>query len=151
MKQRLIISACLLGKPTRYDGKSVLAIDDKTLKRLSEKYELIPVCPETAGGLPTPRVASERLGERVIMKDGHDVTREFYLGATLCYNIAAEHGVCLALLKERSPSCGVNEIYDGSFEGRKIKGQGVFAQILTQNGFSVYSEDDICKLLKQTE
>jgi len=148
MKQRLLVSACLLGKPTRYDGKSVLAIDAELLARLTEKYELIPVCPEVAGGLPTPRVPSERQGERVVMKDGRDVTEEFYLGAMRSLNCAYEEGARTALLKERSPSCGKSEIYDGSFEGRKIKGQGVLAQMLIENGIEVYSEDDILDLLK---
>ncbi len=148
MKKRLIISACLLGAATRYDGKSVEVLDKAVLDSLSEKYELVPVCPEVRGGLPTPRTPSERVGDRVIMRDGVDVTQEFSRGATQCLALSLDCVASAALLKERSPSCGVNEIYDGSFTGRKIKGKGVFSEMLCENGIAVFSENEVLELLE---
>ncbi len=147
MKEKLLISACLLGKACRYDGKSKSVIDADSLHKITERYDIVPVCPECLGGLDTPRVPSERCGERVVMKDGNDVTAEFTLGATRCLELARDMDIRRALLKERSPSCGVHQIYDGSFTGRLIRGRGVLSQMLDECGVSVYSEDDIEQLI----
>ena len=143
MKEKLIVSACLMGCPTRYDGRSVKYEEVLTLK---EKYDIITVCPECLGGLETPRPPSERKGERVIMRTGRDVTYEFNLGAERTYEICLEFGAAKALLKERSPSCGKGEIYDGSFSGTLTEGDGVTAEYLKKRGISVFGESEIQKL-----
>ena len=137
MKHRLLVSACLLGAPCRYDGK---AKKNEAVCALSEEFELIPVCPEALGGLPTPRTPSERRGERVVMRDGRDVTAEYRRGAETALEIARREGVSAAVLKERSPSCGSGEIYDGTFTGALVPGDGVTAELLRANGISVFSE-----------
>ena len=143
----LLISRCLLGDACRYDGKS-RPLPAETLRALRERYTLIPVCPEVLGGLPTPRTPSERQGSRVVMKTGADVTKEYRRGAEAALQIAREHDVCAALLKERSPSCGRGEIYDGTFTGTLTKGSGVTAETLLNAGFTVYGESEIEMLCK---
>ena len=142
-KTKILVSACLLGEPCRYDGRSkpVCAVAD-----LCDKYELIPICPECLGGLPTPRTPSERVGDRVIMADGTDVTEQFTMGAERAMEIARKNGVKVALLKAKSPSCSKGEIYDGSFTRRLVKGNGVFAEMAMAGGVSVFTEEEIDKL-----
>lgn len=143
-KEKLLISACLLGVGCRYDGKRVKKI---TVESLTERYELIPFCPEIYGGLPTPRVPSERVGDRVFMKDGRDVTEEYNRGACEALALCRELGISRALLKERSPSCGNGMIYDGSFTSTLVEGMGVTAQLLDREGIEVFGESEIEKLL----
>ena len=140
MKPKLLVSACLLGTPCRYDGASK---KNEALCALCERYELIPVCPEVLGGLTTPRMPSERQGERVIRKDGQDVTAHYRRGAEIALAIAQREGVAAAILKERSPSCGSGEIYDGSFSGTLTAGDGVTAALLKANGIRVFGESKI--------
>ena len=142
----LLISACLLGEPCRYDGKSK-PMDSALIAALKEKYALVPVCPEQLGGLPTPRTPSERVGERVVMANGADVTEAYRRGAEEALRLARSHGCTLALLKQRSPSCGSGEIYDGTFTRSLTPGDGVTAALLKAAGISVYGEDEIGKLL----
>ena len=134
MKKKILISACLLGVPCRYDGKSK---PSEAAVALSEQYELIPFCPECYGGLPTPRPPAEICGDRVLTREGKDVTAEYTRGAesalALCRTLKIED----ACLKSRSPSCGKGTIYDGSFSGTLIKGSGVTAELLEQNGIAV--------------
>lgn len=144
MKENLIISACLLGTPCRYDGKSVKKVD---ITLLNKKYNLIPVCPEIYGGLSTPRIPSERQGERVVMRNGTDVTENFKAGAEAALSFAEINGCKRALLKAKSPSCAKGEIYDGSFSGTLTAGNGVAAELLMARGISVFTEDEIEKLL----
>lgn len=144
MKEKLLISACLLGIGCRYDGGRVRKIDYTTLLH---KYELIPVCPEIYGGLPTPRVPSERIGDKVMMKDGRDVTENYNRGMEHTVMIAEALGAHKALLKAKSPSCGKGYIYDGSFSGVLTEGNGVTAERLIELGFEVYTEDEADKLL----
>ena len=146
--EKVIISACLLGAATRYDGKSKKAISDENLKELSERYHLIPVCPEIYGGLPTPRVPSERIGDRVKMKDGSDVTENYEKGANETLVLCRMFGVNKAILKANSPSCSKDKIYDGSFTGNLVDGKGVAAELLIKNGIEVFDENDIQELLK---
>lgn len=146
--EKVIISACLLGAATRYDGKSKKAISDENLKELSERYHLIPVCPEIYGGLPTPRVPSERIGDRVKMKDGSDVTENYEKGANETLALCRMFGVNKAILKANSPSCSKDKIYDGSFTGKLVDGKGVAAELLIKNGIEVFDENDIQELLK---
>ena len=144
--KKLLISACLLGEPCRYDGKSK-PLDAALLAKLKESYQLIPVCPEQLGGLPTPRTPSERVGQQVLMENGRDVTAEYRRGAAEALRLAQEHRCTLALLKERSPSCGSGEIYDGTFTRSLTSGDGVTAQLLKDRGFTVYGESTLEELL----
>ncbi len=144
MKPALIISACLIGEACRYDGKSVKKVN---IEPLVEKYRLVPVCPEVDGGLPIPRTPSERIGDRVIMRDGRDVTDNYRLGAEKTLEAAISSGAKVALLKSRSPSCGKGKIYDGSFSGTLTDRDGVTAELLISHGIVVYGEEELCKLL----
>ena len=136
----MLISACLLGIPCRYDGKSKICADALAL---SDRYELIPFCPECYGGLPTTRPPAEIRGDRVISKEGRDVTAEYTRGAESALSLCRLLDVRLACLKARSPSCGSKEIYDGSFRGVLIPGEGITTRLLRQNGIRVLSEEDL--------
>lgn len=140
----ILISSCLLGIPCRYDGKEGERAD---ITELKEKYNLIPICPEIYGGLPTPRVPSERVGNRVLMRDGSDVTENYKRGAMTALKLCKEFNCKIAVLKERSPSCGSGEIYDGTFSKKITNGDGVTAEILKKNGISVIGETKIKILL----
>ena len=129
MKPKLLVSACLLGTPCRYDGKSK---KNEAVCALAERFELIPVCPEVLGGLPTPRTPSERRGACVVRKDGRDVTAEYRRGAECALETARREGVLAAVLKERSPSCG----------SALTAGDGVTAELLKANGMTVYGEGE---------
>ena len=142
--ENLLISACLLGIPCRYDGRSVKAVDVSALR---EKYNLIPVCPEIYGGLPTPRTPSERQGDKTVMKDGRDVTENYLRGARAAYDLCVELDCKKALLKEKSPSCGKGKIYNGSFTGTLTEGNGVTAEYLLARGIEVFGESEIDDLL----
>lgn len=112
------------------------------------RLRLVPVCPEILGGLPTPRTPSERQGERVVFKTGADVTAAYQKGAEEALRLARLFGCRKALLKERSPSCGRGQIYDGSFSGRLIPGDGVTARLLEQEGIAVFGESQLQQLLE---
>ena len=112
------------------------------------RLQLVPVCPEILGGLPTPRTPSERQGERVMSKTGVDVTAAYQKGAEEALRLARLFGCRKALLKERSPSCGRGQIYDGSFSGRLIPGDGVTARLLQQEGIAVFGESQLQQLLE---
>lgn len=144
-KKRLLISACFLGQNCKYNGghNSIPAV-----KALQERFECVPICPECLGKLPIPREPSERAGNRVVSRSGMDVTAAFQKGAEECWQIAQKEGCRLALLKERSPSCGFGMIYDGSFTGTVIPGNGVTAELLYKNGVAIYGESQIDKLLQ---
>lgn len=144
MKEKLLISACLYGKNTKYSGGNNLI---SRLSELEEKYELFLICPEVDGGLSTPRNPSEQLDDKVVSNKGVDVTKEFNLGAQIALNVAKKNNIQKALLKESSPSCGTHKIYDGTFSGRKIDGMGVAAKLLKENGIEVYSDLELEKIL----
>lgn len=145
--EKILISACLVGDKTRYDGKSSYS---PYIKDLLEKYELVPFCPECEGGLKTPRIPSERSHNSVINKEGKDNTRYFALGAEKALNICKYLSIRIAILKDHSPSCGVHEIYNGQFTNKLIKGQGVTAELLRRNGIKVISEEEIKETLLTT-
>ena len=145
-KTPLLISECLLGVTCRYDGGSQ-PLPEALLTRLTERYQLIPVCPEQLGGLGTPRAPSERRGDRVVMNTGADVTEQYARGAQQALYVAIRFGCTAALLKERSPSCGSGTISDGSFTGTLTDGSGVTAELLQRNGFTVCGESEAEKLL----
>lgn len=146
--KKLLISACLLGEACRYDAKSK-GLDSKALDALKNKFVLIPICPEVMGGLSTPRLSNERKDDKVIRSDFKDVTRFFNLGAYRALNIAIENEVDYALLKEKSPSCGVHQIYDGSFSKTLISGEGIFTELLKKKlDIKIFNELEIDELLK---
>ncbi|MBQ9798115.1 MAG: DUF523 domain-containing protein [Clostridia bacterium] len=143
--KKILVSACLLGDACRYDGKSK---PSPAVIALRKKYELIPVCPEVMGGLPTPRMPSEICGTRVVMKDGTDVTQNYEAGAQIALRMAREHGCTVAVLKERSPSCGSGLIHNGLFDGGMTDGDGITARLLKANGIRVLGESEITSLLE---
>ena len=148
MKEKLLISACLLGRNCKYSGGNNYT---PAVEKLKERYELVPVCPECMGGLPIPHAPSERVGDRVLSRTGADVTAEFKKGAELALRRAQQTGAKLALLKERSPSCGCGAIYDGTFTGTVVPGSGVAAELLAKNGVTIYGESRIEELLRSKE
>lgn len=139
---KLLISACLLGMPCRYDGA---AKPCREAIRLKQVFDVVPICPEQMGGLPTPRVPAERCSELVITKDGRDVTKAFAEGAKKALELAKAHGCKAAVLKERSPSCGCGKIYDGTFTGTLTDGDGITAKLLKEAGIEVIGESQIAQ------
>ncbi|MCD8522874.1 MAG: DUF523 domain-containing protein [Saccharospirillaceae bacterium] len=158
---KLLVSACLMGQPVRYDGR---ANDDKTdnfrhqLQRWQKAGILIPVCPEVAGGLPTPRPAAEIIqGDgsavlqgkaRIISRSAEDFTREFISGAQQALTCAQHNGVVAALLAARSPSCGSDGIYNGEFNATLRQGMGVTAALLSEHGIPCFSLERFSELLQ---
>ena len=124
---RILVSACLLGYDCKYNGKN--NYNSKIVELLKE-HEVIPVCPEMLGGLTCPRIPCEKVGDKVMDKEGNDCTKQFIEGAEIALNIAKEKQVDFAILQRRSPSYGYSLIYDGTFKGNLIAGSGVFAQML---------------------
>ena len=145
MKEKLLISACLLGRNCKYNGGNNYT---PLAERLKARYDLVPVCPEVLGGLPIPHEPSERVGDRVLSRSGEDVTAAFRLGAEKTLEIARRRGARLAVLKERSPSCGWGAVYDGAFTGTVVPGNGVAAELLARGGVSIYGESRIRELLE---
>ena len=137
---KILVSACLLGKNCKYNGGTNLI---QGVLGFIEGHEVIGVCPEQLGGLSTPRLPAEMVEGIVTNKEGISVDAEFRKGAQTALAAALEIKVDLAILQSRSPSCGVKEIYDGSFSGKKIKGQGVFAKLLSAHGIKVLDAEDI--------
>ena len=141
---KILISACLLGACCRYDGASKA---HPLAAALAERHTLVPVCPEQLGGLPTPRPPAERRGGRVVTRSG-DVTEQYRRGAEETLKLCKLLGCEAAVLKERSPSCGRGQVYDGTFSGTLTAGDGVTAELLAAHGILVYGESQIEKLLK---
>ena len=142
--ERILISACLVGDNVKYNGGNN---KNPLIEKLLEKYELVPFCPEVEGGLSIPRHPSEQKGVEVFNDLGEDVSEAFYKGADLALNSCLFLKIKIAILKERSPSCGVHNVYDGSFSHKLIPGMGVTTALLKRKGITVYSEDEIPKLL----
>jgi uncharacterized protein YbbK (DUF523 family) len=137
----LLVSACLLGVPCNHEGR---ASTSDAVVALRAGRRLIPVCPETTGGLPTPRDAAEiQVSGRVCTAAGEDVTEAYARGAEHAVRLARATGAAGAVLKARSPSCGCHEVYDGSFTRRRIPGEGVTARALRSAGLPVWSEEDV--------
>ncbi len=139
---KILLSACLLGKNCKYNGGNNL---NQSVLGFIEGHEVIGVCPEQLGGLSTPRLPAEIVDGVVTNKEGVSVDAEFRKGAQAALAAALENKVDLAILQSRSPSCGVKEIYDGSFSGKKIKGQGVFAKLLSAHGIKVLDAEDVAE------
>lgn len=142
----ILVSACLLNVQCRYDGSG--CTDIEKIAELLEKHTLIPVCPEQLGGLATPRDPVERKGRKAENKKGRDVTGQFQKGAAETVRLAKLYSCSHAILKERSPSCGSSYIYDGTFSGTRITGQGFTTELLRKNGIIVKSENEIGQFLK---
>ncbi len=140
MKEKILVSACLLGIDCKYSGGN--NYNEKVIEYLSDK-EVIPICPEIMGGLSTPRPPSERIGDKVINNQGTDVTQEYKKGAEQALKLAKLFNVKKALLKAKSPSCGKGKIYDGTFNGILTNGNGVTVDLLESNGISVITEQDL--------
>lgn len=136
---KILVSACLLGACTRYDGQSV---PNKVVLMLCSRHTLIPVCPEQLGGLPTPRASSEQCGAHVISTSGEDFTSAFERGANEAMNLYRMLSCEAAILKAKSPSCGCGWIYDGSFSRKLIAGDGILTKKLKQAGEPVYTDTD---------
>jgi uncharacterized protein YbbK (DUF523 family) len=136
---KILVSACLMGEKVRYDGNDNL-LQHPLMQRWQQEQRLLMICPEVAGGLSVPRAPAEQIGTRIITCDGADVTAAFQRGAWRAQRLAQQQGVVMAILKARSPSCGVGQIYDGSFSRRLIAGDGVTAAALRQLGIAVFSE-----------
>ena len=137
---KIMVSACLLGENCKYDGGNNR--NDLLLGMISG-HEVIPVCPEVAGGLPVPRIPAEIAEGKAVNREDLDVDREFRSGAEKALRTALLAKPDLVILQSRSPSCGVNEIYDGSFSGRKIPGHGIFAGKMIDAGFRVIDVENL--------
>lgn len=137
---KIMVSACLLGDNVKYNGGNNR--HEKVLEYI-KGHEVVPVCPEMLGGLPVPRAPGEIQDGIVRNEDGTSVDYEYRTGAATALEIAESERIDMAILQSRSPSCGVNQIYDGSFTGRKIKGMGVFARLLSEKGYKVVDAEDI--------
>lgn len=151
--RKILISACLLGEKVRYDGRDNL-LNHPMIKRWQAEGRLVPVCPESQGGLPTPRPPAEtqsRFPILVTTRDGEDVTPQFLRGAEKTLELARQHNCCCALMKARSPSCGNREIYDGSFSSQLINAPGIAAEELIRNGIPVFNEHQMDELIRFLE
>lgn len=138
-KEKILVSACLIGVRVRYDGgdsrtESILTLEDR--------YDLIPLCPEVLGGLPVPRPPAEILLGKAVTEEGRDVTANFEAGARITLDYCQENGIWKAVLKSKSPSCGTGMVYDGSFTRTLTAGDGFTAELLMRHGIEVYSENN---------
>ncbi len=137
---RIAVSACLLGENCKYNGSNNYS---EKVKDFLNGHDIIPVCPEVLGGLPTPRDPAEIVNGIVKHKDGSSVDVQFRKGAEQALDIVIENQAELVILQSRSPSCGVNMIYDGTFSGKVVPGQGIFAKMLKDNNIRVLDIEDI--------
>lgn len=144
MKRKILISACLIGENVKYDGGNN-ALHVKVVEQWKQEGLLVPLCPEVLGGLSTPRTPCEIVQgtQRVLTQTGEDVTQAFEKGAKESLRIAEEEGVCMAILKARSPSCGKGIVYDGNFTHTNVKGDGLTCKLLQENAIAVFSEEEL--------
>lgn len=141
----IIVSACLAGVECRYNGQ---AFPIPLVIEMVKQGQAIPLCPEMLGHLPTPRPCAEQCDGKVFSRDGHDVTTEYVTGAKIALGIAKLVGCKQAIVKSKSPTCGCGRIYDGTFSGKIIGGDGIFAGMLKQENIEVYTEDEMHKWAK---
>lgn len=137
---KILVSSCLLGENCRYKGDNCK--NEKVLA-LKGEHELIGVCPEVMGGLSTPRAPSERVGDKVLSSEGKDVTENYRAGAEAALKIAKREKVDYCIFKAKSPSCGCGKIYDGTFSGKLVEGNGVTSELFLKNGFSIKTEESL--------
>ena len=140
----ILVSACLLGVACRYDGKSKPV---ESVLKLGEKFTLVPFCPEVYGGLTTPRLPSEIVGDKVLHNNGTDVTLQYKKGAEEALRVARLYNCSYAILKEKSPSCGKGKIYSGNFDRTLVDGDGITTRLLTENGITVLGESEIDSII----
>ncbi len=155
---KLLVSACLLGDPVRYDGRSK-PLRDEGLERLIAQGRVVRYCPEVAGGLPVPRPAAEIQGgdgaaviagvARVRTREGEDVSDRFIAGAERALELCRQHRITAAVLSEASPSCGSGRIYDGSFTHRSIAASGVTTALLRQHGIEVFNQHHLAAAISE--
>ena len=136
----ILVSACLLGENCKYNGGNNR---NERVLRYVQGHEVIPVCPEVLGGLPCPRKPVEWVGERVLTQDGDDCTENFRIGVQRALEVISDQHVDLAILQSRSPTCGVKQIYDGTFSGVRIDGQGALAKALAARGIPLMDAEDV--------
>ncbi|SKB46869.1 Uncharacterized conserved protein YbbK, DUF523 family [Lachnospiraceae bacterium] len=136
---KIAVSACLLGENCKYNGGNNYS--EKVMDFI-KGHEVLSICPEVLGGLPTPRESAEIVDGVVRHKDGSSVDKEFREGAEIALKMVMENHIDLVILQSRSPSCGVNSVYDGTFSGKIIPGQGVFAELLRKNNIKVMDAAD---------
>ena len=136
----ILVSACLLGDKCKYNGGNNR---NERILRYVEGHEVIRVCPEMLGGLSCPRKPVEWVGDRVLTKDGDDCTEAFRLGVQKALALIADKHIDLAILQSRSPTCGVKQIYDGTFSGTRIPGQGALARALREQGILLMDAEDV--------
>lgn len=150
VKPEVLVSACLLGAPCRFDGGSKPC---EAVRRLRQLFDLVPICPEVAARLPIPRTPSERDmvtgGTRVVASDGEDRTEAFAMGVRKTLEVASNHRAKLCVLKAKSPACGVGQVYDGTFTGTLVPGWGVAAEALRDAGCTCITEADVERLSVQ--
>ncbi|MBR6321491.1 MAG: DUF523 domain-containing protein [Lachnospiraceae bacterium] len=137
---KIMVSACLLGQKCKYNGGDNFS---EKIRIFTEGHEVIPVCPEVAGGLPVPRIPCEIVNGEVVNAEGESKDMEFRLGAVKSLKLALQTCPDLVILQSRSPSCGVLQVYDGSFSGRFVKGSGIFASMLMESGFKVLDVEEL--------
>lgn len=136
---KILVSACLLGENCKYNGGNNIRPD---LLRFLSGHRVIPVCPEVLGGLPVPRVPAEIVNGTVMNREGECVDAAFRLGAEKALDLAKQEQPDLIILQSRSPSCGTKQVYDGTFSGKLILGEGVFARMARQAGFQILDVED---------
>lgn len=140
----ILVSSCLIGTNCKWNGRNNLK---EKVVNLKEHYNLIPFCSEVLGGMPTPRIPSEIIGNKVFNQINLDVTKYFNLGAKKVLEIALNSHCKYAILKDHSPSCGVNNIYDGTFSRKLIPGKGITAKLLESHGIKTFAEDEVDQLI----
>lgn len=143
--RKILISACLIGENVKYNGGNN-ALHVKILEQWKDEGVLVPLCPEVLGGLSVPHPACEVLQgtNRVICQNGEEVSEAFAKGAQESLKIAKDEGVCMAILKARSPSCGKDIIYDGTFTSTRVNDSGITCKLLQESGIVVFSEEELC-------
>ena len=137
---KVIVSACLAGDYCKYNGGNNL---NQKMMDFLQSHEIIKVCPEVLGGLPIPRPSAEIVAGQVMNTEGKNITKEFTFGAQKAFEIVKKENPNLIILQSRSPSCGIKQIYDGTFSGKKITGHGLFAALCIEAGYKVLDIEDI--------
>lgn|SRR3990167_3569168 len=161
MMKKILISGCLIGQKVRYDGKDSLQTNER-LQQCIKDGRVVSICPEMAGGLPTPRPPSEiesgknaesvlQFEARILTDQGTDVSDEYRKGAQKTLALAQQHNIKVAILKARSPSCGSKQVYDGTHSKKLVDRMGVTAALLTQHGIRVFDETEIDAALDHAE
>ena len=143
---KIAVSACLLGENCKYNGGNNYS---SSLVKILENYQVIPICPEVLGGLPTPREPAEIVNGLVLTKDGRSVDEEFRRGAEKALDLVEKFGADLVVLQSRSPSCGVGKIYDGTFSGNLVDEDGIFVKRLKEEGIRALDVEEFLKICQK--